>query len=139
MPHCCRAMKMALAGSLASVLLIIMLPGCAQKNDISGNWKGRITLPVTGKSLTDLEFTLTQKGKVVTGAMLFTKQGGKLPLSGTVTDGKVKLSSPLKNGLAVSIDAAVESHRSIKGTAVLDYDTPQLGKKEDRTVLELTR
>jgi hypothetical protein len=71
--------------------------------------------------------------------MIFTKPGRKLPLSGTVADGKVTLSSPMKNGLAVSINAAMESRRSIKGAAVLDYDTPAIGKREDRTVLELTR
>lgn len=138
MRNCRQTLKVIFTVALAA-LLLVMLPGCARKNDISGNWKGKITLPQTGKSITDLEFVLTQKGAQVSGTMNFTKPGEKLPLAGTVTDGKVTLSSPMKNGLAVSINAAMENRRSIKGTAVLNYDTPQLGKKEDRTVLELTR
>src|ERR1035437_7982724 len=138
MPHCCRALKMTLTSSLAA-LFLIMLPGCAKKNDISGNWKGKITLPQTGKSLADLEFVLTQRGKEVTGTMHFTKAERKLLLTGSVTNANVTLSSPMKNGLAVSINAAMESRRSIKGDVVLEYDTPELGKREDRAVLELTR
>jgi hypothetical protein len=117
----------------------LLTAACTSRNDISGTWKGKITLPDTGKSLSDLEFSLTQQGKEVTGTMVFTKPGAKLPLTGTVTDGKVSLSSPMKNGLAVSISGILESRRKISGTAVLDYDAPQLGKRQDRTVLELTR
>jgi len=138
MTNCYRAFKISLICCLGA-LLLIMLPGCSKKDDISGKWKGRITLPQTGKSLTDLEFVLTQKGKELTGTMLFTKPGNRLPLTGTVTDRKMTLTSPMKNGLAVSINAALESSSSIKGTAVLDYDVPRLGKREDRTLLELTR
>ena len=122
-----------------SVLSFIMLPGCAKKNDLSGNWKGTITLPDTGKSLSDLEFSLNQKGREITGTMIFTKPGAKLPLTGTETAGKITLSSPMKNGLAISITGTLENKRTIKGTAVLDYDIPQLGKKHDQALLVLTR
>jgi hypothetical protein len=117
----------------------LLAGGCAKKNDISGTWKGKITLPVTGKSLSDLEFSLTQKGNEVTGTMVFTKPGAKLPLTGTVKKGKVSLSSPLKNGLSVSITGTLDRGGKIRGEAVLDYDTPQLGKRQDKTLLELTR
>lgn len=113
--------------------------GCSKKNDISGNWKGKITLPATGKYISELEFSLTQKGKDVTGTMMFTKPGAKLPLTGSVKEGRVLLSSPLKNGLAVSISGTLENQGKIKGDAVLDYDTPQLGKKQDKALIELTR
>jgi hypothetical protein len=113
--------------------------GCSKKNSITGTWKGKITLPSTGKSLTDMEFYLTQKGTEVTGTMIFTKPGATLPLTGTVTDGKVSLSSPLKNGLAISYTGIQKNRGKITGEAVLDYDTPQLGKRQDKTVLELIR
>lgn len=71
--------------------------------------------------------------------MIFTKQGGKLPLNGTINDGKITLSSPMKNGLAVSITGVMESRRVIRGAAVLDYNTSQLGKRQDKTILEMTR
>ena len=117
----------------------LLAGGCSKENAISGSWKGKITLPATGKSLSDLEFSLVQKGKEVTGTMVFTKPGARLPLTGTVTEGKVLLSSPLKNGLAVSITGTLQSRGKINGEAVLDYDAPQLGKRQDKTVLELTR
>jgi hypothetical protein len=138
MLHCFRKLKIISIVFLAAILLFI-LPGCSRQNDLSGTWKGKITLPQTGKSLTDLEFSLTQKGKDVTGMMIFTKPGAKLPLTGTVTDGKVTLSSPLKNGLSVSINGVLESRRLMRGTAILNYSTPQLGKRQDTTILELTR
>ena len=124
---------------ILTVLLLVMLPGCSKKNDLSGTWKGKITLPQTGKSLSDLEFSLIQKGQEITGTMIFTKPGAKLPLTGTAVEGKISLSSPMKNGLAVSFAGALENKRTIKGTAVLDYDTPQLGKRRDQALLELTR
>ena len=71
--------------------------------------------------------------------MIFTKPGAKLPLTGKVTGNKISLSSPLKNGLAVSFTGDVENMKRIKGTALLDYNTPQLGKKQDQAYLELTR
>jgi CTP:molybdopterin cytidylyltransferase MocA len=117
----------------------LLAGGCSKKSDISGTWKGKITLPATGKSLSDLEFSLMQKGKEVTGTMVFTKPGAKLPLTGTVTEGKVSLSSPLKNGLAISFSGTLESRRKISGAAILNYDMPQLGKRQDKTTLELTR
>ena len=121
------------------VLSFVTQVGCSRKNDLTGNWKGKITLPKTGKSLSDLEFSLNQKGQEVLGTLTFTKPGDKLPLTGTVTEGKISLSSPMKNGLAVSIIGTWENKRTIKGTAVLDYDTPLLGKRQDQAILELIR
>jgi hypothetical protein len=117
----------------------LLAVGCSNKNDITGVWKGNITLPATAKSLSDLEFSLKQNGMEVIGTMIFTKPGAKLPLTGTFKEGKVSLSSPLKNGLAVSINGTLESRTKIRGEAVLDYDTPQLGKRQDKALLELTR
>ncbi len=122
-----------------ALLLLIVMSGCSGKNDLSGSWKGEITLPNTGNSLSDLEFNLVQKGQVITGTLIFTKPGSKLPLNGTVADGKITLSSPMKSGLAISITGVLADRRTIKGTAVLDYDTPQLGKKQDQALVKLTR
>ena len=117
----------------------LLTTGCSKKNDITGAWKGKIILPETGKSLTELEFSLKQEGKEVSGTMIFTKPGSRIPLTGTVSEGKIALSSPMKDGLAVSITAAIADRKTIKGNAALDYDTPQLGKRQDKTVLEMTR
>ena len=121
------------------VVFALALAGCAKKDDISGTWQGKIILPETGKALSDLKFTLNRKGKEVTGVMIFTKPGSKLPLTGSIVDGKLSLTSPMQNGLAVSISADCESPHLIRGTAVLDYAIPQEGKKQDRTRVELTR
>ena len=138
MLHCFRKMTKISIVFLAVILLFI-LPGCSRQNDLSGTWKGKITLPQTGKSISDLEFSLTQKGKEVTGMMIFPKIGAKLPLTGTLADGKVSLSSPSKNGLAISINGVLESRRLMRGNAILIYSTQQLGKRQDNTILELTR
>jgi hypothetical protein len=130
------AMRLIIVFVVACGLVAV---GCSKQNAMSGKWQGKITLPATGKSLTDLEFSLTQRGSELTGTMVFLKLGAKLPLAGTVKDRKVSLSSPMKNGLAVSITGTLERRDKVKGEAVLTYDTAQLGKREDRTVLELTR
>jgi hypothetical protein len=122
-----------------TVLSLAIITGCTRTNDLSGDWKGKITLPDTGRTLSGLEFSLNQKGQNITGTMIFTKPGAKLPLTGTEAAGKITLSSPMINGLAVSIAGTVENRRSIKGTAVLDYDIPQQGKKQDQALVELTR
>lgn len=129
-----------------AILIMIFIPvffalagGCSKESGISGTWKGKITLPETGKSLADLEFSLNQKGKDITGTMNFTKPGAKLPLTGTLADGTLSLSSPMKDGLSVAITGKLETRQKISGTAVLNYDTPQLGKRQDKAVLELTR
>ena len=130
--------KLAIMGALAALWLLV-LPGCTKKNDLSGTWKGKITLPQTGKSLSDLEFILSQQGNQVTGTMVFTKPGAKLPLSGTVQGGKVTLTSPRKDGLCVAIAGTVKNPGYIRGTAVLTYDTPELAHKQDAAGLEMTR
>ena len=117
----------------------LFVAGCSGKNDISGTWKGKITLAATGNSLSDLEFSLKQNGHEVTGTMIFTKPGAKLPLTGTIKKGALSLSSPKKNGLSVVLTGNLDARGQIKGEALLEYDTPQLGKKQDRTVLEMTR
>jgi len=121
------------------VAVSLPLLGCSHEDDISGTWKGKIVLPKTGKSLTDLEFFLTRKGNEVTGQMLFTKPGLKLPVAGTFADGKLSLSAPMKNGLSVSISAVRESPKMIRGRAVLDYAIPQQGKQQDQALVELSR
>jgi len=113
--------------------------GCSTKNEISGAWKGRIALPETGKVLSDLEFSFKQKGKEIDGIMFFTKPMEKLPLTGSVNNGKISLSSSPKNGLMVSITGVIESHGKITGEALLDYEIPKLGKKQDKARIELTR
>lgn len=125
-----------LVGSLA---ITLCAGGCANRNDISGTWQGQITLAATGKSLSDLKFILKQSGTEVTGTMVFTKPGMSLPLTGTMKNGTLSLSSPLKNGLAVAITAKMSIWGSLKGEALLDYDAPQIGKKQDKTSLKMTR
>ena len=124
---------------VVAVISLAIIPGCSKSNELTGNWKGKFTVSKTGKILSDLEFPLNQNGREITGTMIFTKLGVKLPLTGTVTTGKISLSSPMQKGLTVSLTGTVENPKSIKGTAVFDYDTPQLGKRQDQTSFELTR
>jgi hypothetical protein len=124
---------------LPVLLAVFLLAGCARKNELAGTWQGKITLPQTGKSLSDQRFSLMQKGETVHGTMLFASQGRGLPLTGTFIRGKLVLTSPQKDGLAVSISGTLDGAHRISGSAVLDYDTPQLGKKQDQALLELIR
>ena len=134
----CRPCSMFCLPSLA-MFLLLFLPGCSGKDDLSGDWQGKLTLAETGKSLTGLKFKLVRQGQEVTGMMIFTQPGAKLPLKGTATGAKLSLSSPLLNGLAVTISGTLIDPRTIKGTALLDYNTPQLGRKQDKAQLEMTR
>ena len=127
--------------ALGAVLFLVLLSGCSrQSGDIAGRWQGKITLPSTGKSLTDLEVTLTRKENAVSGTMNFTKvPNGLLPVSGTLDGGKLTLKSEKKSGLQVTFTGSVRNPRLISGPAVLDYAVPQLGTKQDQAQLELTR
>jgi hypothetical protein len=124
-----------------AVLFLTLLAGCSRgPADIAGRWQGKITLPATGKSLTDLEVTLTRTGKSVSGTMNFTKvPNGLLPVSGVLDGEKLMLNSEVKSGLRVTYAGTVENSRLIKGTAILDYNVPQLGTNQDHTLLELSR
>jgi hypothetical protein len=107
--------------------------------DLSGTWKGSFTLVSTGLSLQDLTITLRQSGRAVEGTLLMPKPHSTLVLKGTFSKGRLKLASPPTRGLAVTLLARVKDPNRVKGTAVLDYDSPTLAKKQDRTVLEMSR
>ncbi len=107
--------------------------------DLSGTWKGSFTLTSTGLAMQDLEITLRQSGRKVEGTLLMPKFRSPLTLKGTFSKGKLHLVSPHTRGLAVTLDARVKEPSHVKGTALLDYDSPSLAKKQDRTVLEMTR
>jgi hypothetical protein len=114
-------------------------PPQAKSMDLSGTWKGSFTLASTGLSLQDLVITLQQSGKRVDGTLLMPKFRSPLPLKGTFSGGKLRLASPPTRGLAVTMTARVKDPNKVKGVAVLDYDSPTLAKKQDRTVLEMSR
>ncbi len=107
--------------------------------DLSGSWKGSFSLASTGLSIQDLEITLRQSGKQVEGTLLMPKFRSPMVIKGTFTRGRLHLVSPPTRGLAVTLDARVKDPNKVKGTAILDYDSPSLAKKQDRTVLEMTR
>lgn len=87
----------------------------------------------------DLEITLRQSGRKVEGTLLLPKFRSPLVLKGTFRKGTLHLVSPQTRGLAVTLDARVKDPRHVKGTALLDYSSPSLAKKQDLTVLEMTR
>jgi len=107
--------------------------------DLSGTWKGSFTLASTGLSLQDLVITLQQSGNQVEGTLLMPKFRSPLSLKGTFNRGRLHLVSPPTRGLAVTLEARVKDPNKVKGMAILDYDSPSLAKKQDRTVLEMTR
>jgi hypothetical protein len=122
---------------LAASFLVAGPP--AKGVDLSGTWKGSFTLASTGLALQDLVITLHQSGKQVDGTLLMPKFRSPMTLKGTFSGGKLRLASPPTRGLAVTLLARVKDPNKVKGTAVLDYDSPSLNKKQDRTVLEMTR
>ncbi|MBJ6727220.1 hypothetical protein [Geomesophilobacter sediminis] len=119
-------------------ILLLLLSVCSQKDAVSGVWVAKITLPETGRSMSGLKMKLAQAGSTVQGVLLFGKEEG-VPLVGTLHDGELKISSPNKDGLAIAIDARIESKQKITGKASLDYRTPKLGNQHDEALIEMSR
>jgi hypothetical protein len=120
--------------------LLLLIGGCSSKADLSGKWNGKMTLAETGKSLTDLEFELAQKGQEIAGAMIYTKiDGGRVKLSGTRAGDELKLKSEHKRGISMSFTGTVKSGSRITGTALLFYSDPKLPVRQDTVALELSR
>jgi hypothetical protein len=120
--------------------LMVGLCGCSSKADLTGKWGGRMTLPETGKSLSDLEFDLTQKAGEVHGIMNFTKvDGGKVKLNGTRSGDELKFTTEHKRGLTVSFTGTVKSGSRITGSAILAYSDPKVPVKQDSVTLDLTK
>lgn len=130
-------MRLILVSWCLATSLAMAAPPAAP--DLSGTWKSSFTLASTGLSLQDLVITLHQTGKQVEGTLLMPKFRSPLPLKGTFSKGKLRLVSPPTRGLAVTLLARVKDPNMVKGTAILDYDSPSLAKKQDRTVLEMAR
>jgi len=131
-------MRLILASLCLSASVLLAGPP-AKPVDLTGTWKGSFTLTTTGLSLQDLVITLRQSGRRVEGTLLMPKFRSPLPLSGTFAGGKLHLASPPTRGLAVTLMAKVKEPNRVKGTAILDYDSPSLARKQDRTVLEMSR
>jgi len=131
-------MRLILASICCSAMTLMAGPPAAAV-DLTGTWKGSFTLTTTGLSLQDLVITLHQSGRQVEGTLLMPKFRSPLSLTGTFTRGRLKLTSPPTRGLAVTMTAIVKDPKKVTGTAILDYDSPSLAKKQDRTVLEMTR
>jgi hypothetical protein len=119
--------------------LLVAGPPPSKAVDLSGTWKGSFTLASTGLALQDLAITLQQSGKRVDGTLLMPKFRSPLVLKGTFTGGKLRLTSPPTRGLTVTMTARVKDPNQVKGVAILDYDSPTLAKKQDRSVLEMSR
>jgi hypothetical protein len=131
----CRAM---LAAALACLLAVSF--ACTSKSDLTGKWKGNITLEQGGSSLSDVEFDLVQKAGNLTGTMVFTKvAGGRINLQGTRSSDDVTFTTPHTRGLSVVFAGTVISGSHISGKATLMYSDPKVPVKQDIVALELTR
>lgn len=120
--------------------LLAGLCGCSSKADLTGKWGGRMTLPETGKSLSDLEFELTQKAGEIHGIMNFTKvAGARVKLNGTRSGDELKFTTEHKRGLSVSFTGTVKSGSRINGNAILAYSDPKVPVKQDSVIMDLTR
>ncbi|MCE1228187.1 MAG: hypothetical protein LWX11_01665 [Firmicutes bacterium] len=123
-------------GLTASLLAV---PPSAKSTNLSGTWKGSFTLVSTGLALQDLTITLKQEAGKVEGTLLMPKFRAPIPLKGTCAKGRLRLASPPTRGLTVTLEAPVKGSNEVRGIAVLDYDSPSLNKKQDRTVLRMVR
>ena len=129
-----RLLLLVLAGMVTGCI------GCSNKSDVSGAWKGRMTLAETGKSISDLEFELHQRSQGLSGTMAFTSQvDGNLKLTGDRHGDEVTFTTEHKKGLTVSFTGRVRDRSRIEGTAVLAYSDPKVPVKQDTVMLELTR
>jgi hypothetical protein len=131
-------MRLILASCCLAASVVMAAPPMTGV-DLNGIWKGSFTLASTGLSLKDLVITLHQSGKKVDGTLLMPKFRSPLTLKGTFSGGKLRLVSPPTRGLAVTLLARVKDPNKVKGTAILDYDSPSLAKKQDRAILEMVR
>lgn len=134
--------RTVLATIICLVISLFVTSGCSRRpgKDLHGSWQGKITLPETGHSLTDLEVILTSKGRDVTGTMNFKKvPNGLLPVKGEIDGEKLTLKSDFKSGLRVTFSGTRQSPRLIKGTALLEYNAPRVGTKQDRVEMVLSR
>jgi hypothetical protein len=128
------------SGFFVAGCLLLGLCGCSGKADLTGTWNGKMTLPETGKSLSDLEFDLTQKGGEINGSMNFTKvDGGKVKLRGTRSGDELKFTTEYKRGLTVSFTGNVKSGSRINGNAILAYTDPKVPISQDSVSLELVK
>ncbi len=120
--------------------LLAALVSCTGKSDVSGKWMGKMTLVETGKSLSDLEFKLTQKAQTLSGTMVFTKvDGGAVKLNGSRTNDELKFDTENKRGLTVHFTGEVKSGALITGTAVLFYTDPKIPVRQENVTMELNR
>jgi len=114
--------------------------GCTNRSDVSGVWKGKMTLAETGKSITVLEFDLHQRSQTLVGTMAFTSQvDGNMKLQGTQSNDKVVFTTEHKKGLTVSFTGCLKDRSRIEGTAVLAYSDPKVPVRQDTVTLELTK
>ena len=115
-----------------------MAIGCT-KTDISGRYDGNITVNSTLKSLGNIDFMLSQKGKDISGNMTFkVGPGGQFNITGLVDGNKVKFSTEMKSGLYISFDG-VASEKEINGTADLSYFGTRDGTQHDKATFKLER
>jgi len=127
---------LALSLTLSSALLAAPKP---PGRDLSGAWRASLTLPATGLAIEDLVVTLTQSGKQLRGSIYFPKPKTTVALTGAVSGNTLTLSSSVTKGMGVAITAFISDPARITGTALLTYEMPRQGQKQDRTVLEMTR
>jgi hypothetical protein len=130
-----RTTRLIVVGCFLAVLF-----SCTGKSDLSGKWAGKMTLAETGKTLSDLEFNLTQKAQTVSGTMVFTKvDGGIVKLNGSRTNDELKFDTEQKRGLTVHFTGVVKSGTLITGTAVLFYSDPKIPVRQENVTMELSR
>ena len=126
--------------TLVLVCLFAAGSGCTSRSDISGAWKGKMTLAETGKSITDLEFEFQQTSKALAGTLAFTAQtDGNMKLKGERNGDEVTFTTEHKKGLTMSFTGRVKDHSRIEGTALLAYSDPKVPVRQDTVMLELTR
>ena len=125
---------------LVLVAMIAACFGCTSRTDVSGVWKGKMTLAETGKSITDMEIELQQRSQELVGTLAFTAQvDGNLKLQGTQSNDTVVFTTEHKKGLTVSFNGRIKDRSRIEGTAVLAYSDPKVPVRQDTVTLELTR
>jgi len=128
--------RLALPMALASALLAAPKP---PGRDLSGVWRASLTQPATGLAIEDLVVTLQQSGKNLRGSIFFPTPRTTVALTGAVSGNTLTLGSSTTKGMGVAITAFINDPARISGTALLTYELPRQGQKQDKTVLEMTR
>ena len=116
-------------------ILFLALTGCS-KTDVSGTWTGEIS--VNGRSM-NIDCNLTQTEKAVDGFLVFKDFAQQMPISGTILENKISLSTPVADGAYFNFSGTISENSIISGTTAMTTVSNEGDIANDDGDFKLTR